>query len=295
MFPFAVSNETFGYLQAVNINSTVVFSWVRWSLMGFLEHPPDQRGVSCLSNAVHLQHFAFGVSLSPSWPPAALNALMLLPGPIIIINACPVIINKVHPPRIRESERTRKTAISWHCVSPGQAGKTRQGEARQSGLISKPGKPCKQLLPLLPLLLLLPDPVLCLLLANYRQFLFSPNSVNFLVFTFFLHGLTLRGMCDNILSVFSADGQPPTRPFFPREREREMKTSQTRSISSVETPDSCDNMAGKRNGKTVNREREGAGKGTQHWEQRRGNGNSTDNGCYLSGFCWPFCHFPAGS
>lgn len=145
---------------------------------------------------------------------------MLLPGPIIIINACPVIINKVHPPRIKERQRTRKTAISWHCVRPGKAGKTRRGKARQSGLISKPGKPCKQLLPLLPLLLLLPDPVLCLLLANYRQFLFSPNSVNFLVFTFFLHGLTLRGMCDNILSVFSADGQPPTRPFFPREREK---------------------------------------------------------------------------
>lgn len=118
--------------------------------MGFLEHPPDQRWVSSLSNAVHLQHF---VCLSPSWLPAALNALMLLPGPIIIINACPVIINKVHPPRIRERQRTRKTAISWHCVKPGQAGKTRQG------LIGKPGKPCKQLLPLLPLLLLLPDPV----------------------------------------------------------------------------------------------------------------------------------------
>lgn len=154
---------------------------------------------------------------------------MLLPGPIIIINACPVIINKVHPPRIRERERTRKTAISWHCVD-GQAGEARRGKARQSGLISKPGKPCKQLLPLLPLLLLLPDPVLCLLLANYRQFLFSPNSVNFLVFTFFLHGLTLRGMCDNILSVFSVDGQPPTRPFFPRERERERNENITNTL-----------------------------------------------------------------
>lgn len=152
---------------------------------------------------------------------------MLLPGPIIIINACPVIINKVHPPRIREAKNTQDGNQLALCRRAGQAGKARRGKARQSGLISKPGKPCKQLLPLLPLLLLLPDPVLCLLLANYRQFLFSPNSVNFLVFTFFLHGLTLRGMCDNILSVFSADGQPPTRPFFPRERERNENITNT--------------------------------------------------------------------
>lgn len=110
--------------------------------MGFLEHPSDQRGVSSLSNAVHLQHFAFGVCLSPSWPPAALNALMLLPGPIIIINACPVIINKVHPPRIRERERTRKTAISWHCVRPGKAGKARQGSWALSANPVNPANSC---------------------------------------------------------------------------------------------------------------------------------------------------------
>lgn len=51
-----------------------------------------------------------------------------------------------------------------------------------------------------------------------------------------------------------------------------MKTSQTRSISSVETPDSCDNMAGKRNGKTVNREREGAGKGLSTGNREGGMG-----------------------
>lgn len=51
-----------------------------------------------------------------------------------------------------------------------------------------------------------------------------------------------------------------------------MKTSQTRSISSVETPDSCDNMAGKRNGKTVNREREGEGEGESALGTGKGEG-----------------------
>lgn len=72
-----------------------------------------------------------------------------------------------------------------------------------------------------------------------------------------------------------------------------MKTSQTRSISSVETPDSCDNMAGKRNGKTVNRQGEGEGKRNGEGGMGMGIALTMVVAAVTSLFC-PFL-FPAGS